>query len=101
MSLGVLDILSFSGYKFIGTVINVCVGLIGGQQAFYISFIINSILFSIFLGKTLRAAIQNPSPETTKSPKNYVMLIWALFQFILIYFLVTNLLDLLLMFLWD
>jgi len=91
--LGLLDILSFSGYKFVGSVINVSVGLMLGNTAFYISYIVNSLLFCIFLGKSLRAAIHYPGiylnsgQDTYEKTKNYLLYSWVLFQFLLIYLL--------------
>lgn len=88
--LGLLDIVAFSGYKFVGSVINLIIGLFAGQEIFYGAYFINSLLFSIFLGRSLKAAIQNTSMQdssTHERTRNYLLFAWVFLQFLLIYFL--------------
>lgn len=93
--LSLLDITALSGYKFVGSVINIAIGLAFGSTAFYVSFFINSLMFCIFMGKTLRATIQSLGIHQSNGlqdlsqdkSKQICLFLWVIFQFVLIYFL--------------
>eukprot|EP01126_Amoeba_proteus_P011005 TRINITY_DN14369_c0_g2_i3.p1 TRINITY_DN14369_c0_g2~~TRINITY_DN14369_c0_g2_i3.p1 ORF type:complete len:286 (+),score=27.78 TRINITY_DN14369_c0_g2_i3:61-918(+) len=79
-----LDLLSFTGYKFVVAVMNLSSGILFGSIAFLFSYIVNTLFFSIFLFRTLKATQLGNDGILTR---NYFLISAVLLQFLIIYFL--------------
>jgi hypothetical protein len=90
-----LDLTAYSGYKFVGLVANIITGLIIGGYLYFLTAIYFGIVTGFFMMRTLRlvlviestrAAVEVPS---NSSAKNYFLLLVAVFQLVIVYFLGT------------
>jgi hypothetical protein len=88
-----LDLTAYSGYKFVGIVSNIMAGLVVGGYLYFITSIYFGLVTGFFMMRTLRlvlvlestrAAIEVPS---NSSAKNYFLLLIALFQVLVVYYL--------------
>lgn len=67
-TLRTLDLLAFSGYKFVGIIISVLVSIIGAKTAYYCCLIYVSFALAFFLVRTLKAQVL---VETNTQPASY------------------------------
>jgi hypothetical protein len=67
----ILDILAYSGYKYIGVIINVIVGLAFGNYGYYVAFLLTIISTSLFQVETFRSILT----ETGSSKKIFLILL--------------------------
>lgn len=56
-SLRTLDLLAYSGYKFVGIIISILLSLLGGKTAYYIGLIYCSLSLAFYLIRTLRIQV--------------------------------------------
>jgi len=81
----ILDLVSYSGYKFINSIVTIGVSLVSGNTGFWISYVLNSIFMAFFLARSLRESIQGTGP--LKQTRNFFLAGWALCQILLTYYL--------------
>jgi len=88
-----LDLTAYSGYKFAGLVVNILAGQIVGGYLYFLTTIYFGIAIGFFMMRTLklvlvleatRSVVEVPS---NSSAKNYFLLLIALFQLVVMYFL--------------
>jgi len=60
----ILELVAYSGYKFVGITINIIAGIILGNYGFYGTFIFTILATCLFLVNTFRALIPTPLGET-------------------------------------
>lgn len=56
-SLRTLDLLAYSGYKFVGIIISVLLSLVGGRTTYYVALIYCSLSLAFYLVRSLRVQI--------------------------------------------
>lgn len=56
-SLRTLDLLAYSGYKFIGIILSVLLSLLGGKTAYYVALIYCSLTLAFYLVRSLKVQI--------------------------------------------
>lgn len=56
-SLRTLDLLAYSGYKFVGIIVSILVSLLGGRTAYYVGLIYCSLSLAFYLVRSLRGQI--------------------------------------------
>jgi len=86
-SISVLDIYAFSGYKFVGLVINILAGLFLGAWAYWLILSLNSLSMSIFMVKTYRLVIPKPTETSATIKRNYFLIFIAVLQLTVAFFL--------------
>eukprot|EP00164_Ancoracysta_twista_P000587 GFYU01000778.1.p1 GENE.GFYU01000778.1~~GFYU01000778.1.p1 ORF type:complete len:352 (+),score=90.31 GFYU01000778.1:112-1167(+) len=93
-----LDILAYSGYKYVGIVVNLIVGLMLGSFLFWTVYLYNSVSSAFFMIKTLRRLLfpEAMSPhekpaETTQ--RNYFLFGLAILQLPISWFLASGITD--------
>eukprot|EP01127_Copromyxa_protea_P015031 TRINITY_DN426_c0_g1_i1.p1 TRINITY_DN426_c0_g1~~TRINITY_DN426_c0_g1_i1.p1 ORF type:complete len:351 (+),score=60.01 TRINITY_DN426_c0_g1_i1:195-1247(+) len=91
-SVAFLDVLAYIGYKFIGAVLNISTGLFLGHYPFLVTYAITSLSFSVFLARTLQAALTGSSNNMgynngASKTQSYFLVVVAVLQFLVIYFL--------------
>lgn len=64
-SLRTLDLLAYSGYKFVGIIISILLGLVGGRTAYYIGLVYCSLSLAFYLIRTLRVQILHEANQQT------------------------------------
>eukprot|EP00026_Physarum_polycephalum_P013928 Phypoly_transcript_14389.p1 GENE.Phypoly_transcript_14389~~Phypoly_transcript_14389.p1 ORF type:complete len:324 (+),score=28.19 Phypoly_transcript_14389:71-973(+) len=88
-----LDLSAYSGYKFVGLVANILTGFAVGGYLYFVASIYFGLVIGFFMMRTLRlvlvlestrAAVEVPS---NSSAKNYFLLLVAIFQLVVVYFL--------------
>lgn len=88
-SLKWMDILAFSGYKYVGMVYVLGASMLGGQNGYYVSITWGSVTIAYFLIQTLRLSLQASSD--TGQRRKYLLIAIALFQPFLIVWLTWGL----------
>mmetsp|Transcript_48311 Transcript_48311/g.72032 ORF Transcript_48311/g.72032 Transcript_48311/m.72032 type:complete len:316 (+) Transcript_48311:1918-2865(+) len=88
-----LDLLAFTGYKYVGLCLNMLVGLLvghvfgGGQRSYYVCFLWTASAASFFMMKTMDNAIPQQVVSGNGVPKRQVMvLLFAASQFATMWF---------------
>lgn len=87
-----LDLLSYSSYKFVGLIINIALGIFLGYRVFFIATLVNACFFARFMMLTVKnATARTISTEQGMAVKRsgFVIAIGAL-QLIICYLLVRN-----------
>lgn len=56
-SLKTLDLLAYSGYKFVGTIISILVSVVAGRTGFYVSLIYTNLALAFFLVRSLKVQV--------------------------------------------
>lgn len=64
-SLRTLDLLAYSGYKFVGIIISILLSLLGGKTAYYVGLIYCSLSLAFYLVRTLRVQILHEANQQT------------------------------------
>eukprot|EP01125_Pyxidicula_operculata_P006506 TRINITY_DN2247_c0_g1_i1.p1 TRINITY_DN2247_c0_g1~~TRINITY_DN2247_c0_g1_i1.p1 ORF type:complete len:182 (+),score=28.70 TRINITY_DN2247_c0_g1_i1:560-1105(+) len=82
-----LDLIAYSGYKFVPTTVSILLGLALGTYGFYAAFVYTSLMMSIFLVRTYKTLIPKSSVSNSNALRNYFLLVIGAIQFLLIYFL--------------
>jgi len=59
-----LDTIAYSGYKFVGIIVNVISGLILGNYGLYVAFLLTSLSTSYFQVKTFQSLLTDNGPTT-------------------------------------
>jgi len=72
----ILELVSYSGYKFVGITINIIVGIVLGNYGFYVAFILTSLVTCLFLVNTFKALIPTPLGETQTVTLRYYFLVF-------------------------
>lgn len=67
-SVRTLDLLAYSGYKFVGIILSVLASLVGSNTAYYVSLAYMSLALAFYLVRTLRVKVL---PETTNQTNYY------------------------------
>jgi len=60
----ILELLAYSGYKFVGITVNIISGIIFGNYGFYVSFLLTNVSTCLFLVYTFKALIPTPLGST-------------------------------------
>ncbi|KAF7265373.1 yip1d-interacting factor 1 [Rhynchophorus ferrugineus] len=56
-SLKTLDLLAYSGYKFVGTIFSILFSLLGGKGGFYLALIYTNLALAFFLVRSLKVQV--------------------------------------------
>lgn len=64
-SLRTLDILAYSGYKFVGTIFSIAVSLIAGRLGYYVCLVYSSFALAFFLIRSLKVQVLSESAQET------------------------------------
>lgn len=56
-NLKTLDLLAYSGYKFVGTITSILISLVAGRAGFYISLIYTNLALAFFLVRSLKVQV--------------------------------------------
>lgn len=67
-SLKLLDLLAYSGYKFVGIITSILLSIIGSKTAYYCGIIYTNLALAFFLVRTLKAQVL---PETSQQSTGY------------------------------
>lgn len=67
-SLKAMDLLAYSGYKFIAIIASILVSLVGNNTGYYATLVYTNFALAFFLVRTLRAKVL---PETTQQTNYY------------------------------
>jgi hypothetical protein len=81
-----LDLIAYCGYKFVSATLNIGVGLLFGTLFFYIAYLINTLLFSVFMVKTFRNVIPKQQDTSNVLRTNFLLFVAAI-QFLFVFFL--------------
>jgi len=60
----ILDTVAYSGYKFVGIIVNVIAGLLLGNYGLYVAFILTSLSMCYFQAKTFQSILTENGPST-------------------------------------
>merc|ERR1712141_562394 len=95
-SLSKWDILSFSSYKYVGIIAVLISGLLLNTKGYYIGWIYVSIAYMFFLLRTLKLRIEPEvhGMQVHGKRKLYIILLYAILQPILIYWMTYSLVPL-------
>eukprot|EP01129_Flabellula_baltica_P002573 TRINITY_DN12385_c0_g1_i1.p1 TRINITY_DN12385_c0_g1~~TRINITY_DN12385_c0_g1_i1.p1 ORF type:complete len:260 (+),score=34.70 TRINITY_DN12385_c0_g1_i1:33-812(+) len=85
--INIFDIVAYSGYKFTIAVLCMIIGLLAGNNGFYVAYFLITTLFAIFIIKTLRAEIPRPRTKTGQLMRGYIIVLTAFVQYFWIFFL--------------
>jgi len=84
----ILDLVAYAGYKFVNAIVNITAGLLAGSTGFWFSYVANCLLLSVFLVRSVKESLNLPSgANNPKRIRNQLLLTWAVFQIVLLYFL--------------
>lgn len=64
-SLRTLNLLAYSGYKFVGIIVSVLMSLLGGRTAYYVALVYCSLSLAFYLMRALRVQILQESNQQT------------------------------------
>lgn len=67
-SLRTLDLLAYSGYKFVGTILSILISLVGGKTAYFVTLCYCNLALAFFLVRTLKAQVlaEQSNPNQTE-----------------------------------
>ncbi|XP_056638568.1 protein YIF1B-B [Diorhabda sublineata] len=65
ISLRTLDLLAYSGYKFVGTIFSIAVSLIAGRLGYYVCLVYSSFALAFFLVRSLKVQVLSESVQET------------------------------------
>jgi len=82
------DLVAYSGYKFVGIVLNSLVGFFLGNTAMYVIFLITSLFTALFMVKTFRLLVLADGYDYTQdysngNQRNYFLFFAAVLQFLI------------------
>jgi len=92
-SVSLLDLIAYCGYKFVGIVVNILSGIIFGGYFYFFVAIYIGLAMGFFTIRTLRLVLVLESTRVVvdapinSTSKNYFLIIVAIFQMIVIYYL--------------
>lgn len=87
LTVPILDILAYCGYKYVGINITILGGLIFGRLAYYALMIVTSIFMAIFMVRTLRLAFIEGSYGQGNKTRNYFLFGIGVLQLFIQYYL--------------
>lgn len=64
-SLKTLDLVAYSGYKFVGIIVSTFVSLVGGRTGYYCCLIYSSLALAFFIVRSLKVAVLTESSQET------------------------------------
>lgn len=67
-SLKLLDLLAYSGYKFVGIISSILLSIVGAKTAYYCGIIYTNLALAFFLVRSLKAQVL---PETSQQSASY------------------------------
>lgn len=70
-SLRTLDLLAYSGYKFVGIIISILINLIGGRSGYFAGLIYCNMALAFFLVRALKAQVLAENSGDTSQPGYY------------------------------
>jgi len=91
LTVPILDIVAYCGYKYVGITITILGGLIFGRLAYYALMLTTSVFMAIFMVKTLRVVFPE-SGENLQGPnkRNYLLATIALVTVFQNYYLASH-----------
>lgn len=89
--LSLMDIIAYCSYKYISMIISVGVSLVGGATAYYISLAWTTMAIAYFEVQTLRLRVQPDVSEGAARMRNYILLIIAIVQPLMVLWLTWSL----------
>lgn len=100
-SLRTLDLLAYSGYKFIGIIMSILVSLVAGHMGYYVTLVYVNLALAFFLIRSLKVQVlqekpsqyYNSTPATGNKRRLYFLLFVAASQPILSWWLSFHLLS--------
>lgn len=63
-SLRTLDLLAFSGYKFVGTIVSILISIVAGNTGYYVCLVYINLALAFFLVRSLKVQVLNEAPQT-------------------------------------
>lgn len=60
-----LDLVAYSGYKFVGIIVSVLISLVGGKTGYYVCLIYCNMALAFFIVRSLKVAVLSESPQET------------------------------------
>lgn len=89
--MALLDILSYTGYKYVGLSINMLLGLMAkhfglGARVYYITFLYTASAASFFMLKTMTFSIPKTGMPSTDSKRSILVIVIAVLQFATMWF---------------
>lgn len=64
-SLRSLDLMAYSGYKFVGIIISTLISLLGGRTGYYSCLIYSNVALAFFIVRSLKIAVLTESSQET------------------------------------
>ena len=83
-SVSFLDLVAFTGYKYVGLVINMTVRIILGYWLYYVSLVYTGVAIAYFMLNCMKGSIPEP-PHEGRKRRNYMLIGIAALQFVLIW----------------
>ncbi|GLD91481.1 hypothetical protein PINS_up000014 [Pythium insidiosum] len=82
-SISFLDLVSFSGYKYIALVINTVVYQLAGSLAYYVALLYTGVAVSYFTLNCMKGSVAEPAPEN-RAFRNYMLFGVSCLQLVLV-----------------
>jgi len=89
LTVPILDVIAYCGYKYVGIVITIIGGLLVGHLAYIVLMLLTSIFMAIFMVKTLRLVFPDRGDSSfgTHNTRNYFLVGLGALQLVLQYYL--------------
>lgn len=82
----ILDLVSYSGYVFVGVIVNFVVGWVLGDTAYYLSLLATGLMMAVFILRSLRMLVLVDG-KVRPEPRTYFLFAIFLLQFVLAWLL--------------